>query len=273
MKISICSPVWIDRDAPENKRQPRYEMFLRAINSVFSQTYQDWEWVIADDMSTPSIQEIIDESPLKGDERVKVVRLTEKGGRIKARNTAMSNATGDWMFWFDSDDELSSIYLEGLVHAITTHPEYKIFNFNHLIIDYGYSTHVRNFINMDVQGDSPFGSGNIGAGAFAFSREVYEKIGQIPELGLWQFSEDFLAKYPECKPFFESKEQPGKYHSLGNPWGDDYRYFYEMTRSFKCKYLNWAPYIVHSRFGHRWEGEPEIEGNMGDKPAWNPNNI
>lgn len=273
MKFSIVSPVWVDRDAPENKRQPRYEMFLRAARSVLNQTYTEFEWVIADDMSIPNVYDILRKDLGINDERIKVVRLPAKGGRIIARNAAMKEAQGDWMMWFDSDDELSSIYLEGLSHAIDTYPDYKVFNFNHLTFGYTYDTSVRKFINMETQGDAPFGSGNIGAGAFAFHRDVYDKIGPLPELGLWDFAGKFLEKHPECKPFFEAEGRPGQYHSLGNPWGEDYHFFYEITREFKSKYLDWAPYFVHTRFGHRWPDEPEVEGNLGDKPSWNPNNV
>jgi glycosyltransferase involved in cell wall biosynthesis len=274
-KFTIATPCWVDKFAPENKRQPRYEMFLRAANSVFGQTYQDFEWVIADDMSNPPVEEILEKendsfTRPKG-LKVKIVRLPEKSGRIIARNAAMKAATGDWICWFDSDDELSSIYLEALSHAIDTYPEYKVFNFNHLVFHYDYNTEVRKFIDMDVQKDAPFGSGHIGAGAFAFHRSVYEDIGPLPELGLWDFAKEFMDKYPETKPFFWNEQNKG-YNSLGNPHGDDYYYFYTMTRKYKSKYLNTALYYVHSRFGHRWPDEPEIEGNKGDKPSWNPNN-
>lgn len=275
-KFSICTPCWIDRDAPENKRQPRYEMFLRAANSVFGQTFQDFEWVIADDISNPPVEEILETendsfTKPKG-LKVKIVRLPQKGGRIIARNAAMKAATGDWICWFDSDDELSSIYLEALDKAIKTYPDYKVFNFNHLVFHYDYNTEVRKFMNMEVQGKAPFGSGNIGAGAFVFHKDVYKEIGSLPEKGLWDFATEFFERHPETKPFFWNEQNKG-YNSLGNPYGDDYFYFYEITRKFPCKYLNIAPYFVHSRFGHRWPDEKEIEGNMGNVPEWNPNNI
>lgn len=272
-KISICTPCWVDKDAPENKRQPRYEMFLRAAQSIFSQTNHDFEWVIVDDMSNPSICKIMEDLNPPEWLNYKVIRLDQKGGRIIARNRAMKEATGEWLCWFDSDDELSSIYVDGMIHAINTYPEFKVFNFNHLTIGYTYDTNVRRFINMEVQGDNPFGSGNIGSGAFVFHRDLYEKVGSLPEKGLWDFASEFLERHPECKPFFESKEQPGKYHSLGNPFGDDYFYFYELTRLSTSKYLEWAPYFVHNRYGHKWPNEKEYDDKQGSVPSYNPNNI
>jgi len=274
-KFSIVSPVWLDKEAPENKRQPRYEMFLRTANSVFGQTFQDFEWVIVDDISRPPIEDILEKHDSWWSPRglkVKVIRLPEKGGRIIARNEGMKVASGEWIIWLDSDDELSSMTLEALDKAIKTYPKYKIFNFNHLIFHYDYKVSVRKFIDMEKQGKAPFGSGNIGAGAFVFHKDVFKKVGPLPELGLWDFSADFLEKHPETKPFFESSEQPGKYHSLGNPWGEDYAFFYKITREFDCKYLDSAFYYVHSRFGHKWPEEKEFDDKQGAKPQWNSNN-
>lgn len=274
-KFSICSPVWLDKEAKENQRQPRYEMFLRAANSVFGQTFDDFEWIIADDMSIPPIEEVLEKHDSwwkpKG-LQVKIVRLPEKGGRMVARNAAMKAATGDWILWFDSDDELSSMTLEALNNAIKTYPEFKVFNYNHLVFHYNYDVSVRKFINMEVQGNAPFGSGNIGAGAFVFHKDVYKEIGPIPELGLWPFRDKAFEEFPEIKPFFEASDRPGEYHSLGNPWGCDFYYFYKMTRKFPSKYLDAAFYYVHSRFGHKWPGEPEFDDLQGAKPSWDPNN-
>ena len=274
MKFSIATPAWLDKDAKENERQPRYEMFLRCANSVFGQTFQDYEWVIADDISKPPIEEILEKHDSwwkpKG-LQIKIVRLEEKGGRMVARNAAMKASSGEWICWLDSDDELSSIYLEALNDAIRVYPDYKIFNFNHLVFHYSYETTVRKFINMEVQKDLPFGSGNVGAGSFVFHRSVYEDIGPLPEMGLWQFSEYALKEFPEIKPFFWNEPNKG-YNSLGNPWGEDYYYFYKMTRKYPCKYLNTALYYVHSRFNHRWPDDETKEEEPGKTPNWNPNN-
>lgn len=273
-RFTITTACWLDRSARENLRQPRYEMFLRCINSVASQTFRDFEWVIADDMSIPSVQEIIDASPQLEGISVTVVRLPEKVGRIGAINAAMKEAKGDWIVQLDSDDELASIYLEAFNDAIRVYPDYDIFSSNHLVFHFGYETEIRKFINMEVQGDKPFGSGNIGTGAFVFKRSVAEEIGPMPELGLWQFAGSALEEFPEIKPFFESHEHPGQYNSLGNPWGNDFYLFYKLTRNRKTKYLDTALYIVHSRFNHRWKDDPQKEeDNPGSKPEWNKDNV
>ena len=273
-KFSITSPIWLDKTAKENERQPRYEMFLRAANSIFGQTFTDYEWIIADDLSKPPIEEILEKHDSwwkpKG-LQVKTVLMPVKSGRIAARNTAMKASTGEWILWFDGDDELSSVALEGLDAAIRTYPEYKVFNWNHLVYHYDYSTEVRKFMDMGVQKKEPFGSGHVGSGSFAFNRSVYEDIGPMTEKGLWDYAKVFFDEFPETKPFFWNEQNKG-YNSLGNPWGEDYYYWYKMTRKYDAKYLNAAFYHVHSRFGHKWPEEQKFNDKQGATPIWNPNN-
>jgi glycosyltransferase involved in cell wall biosynthesis len=271
-KFSIITPVWLDRNAKENERQPRYEMFLRCINSVFSQTCKDFEWILVDDMSVPSVESIMAELPQAQEINYRVIKPKEKSGRIIARNLGMAEATGDYICWLDSDDEYSSIYLQAIDEATRVYPDYPIFNFNHLVFHFDYNTTVRKFMDMDIQKDNPFGSGNIGAGSFVFKRTIYDEIGPIPELGLWQFAAKFFEEFPETKPFFEAEGRPGQYNSLGNPWGEDYYYWYKMTRKHKAKYLDTAIYFVHSRFNHKWKDDPERE-EQSTAPSYNKNNI
>jgi glycosyltransferase involved in cell wall biosynthesis len=249
-------------------------MFLRCANSVFGQTYQDFEWVVADDISNPPIENILEENDSWWRPRglqVKIVRLPEKQGRLYARNAAMKASSGEWITWLDSDDEYASWYLQAMDEAIKLYPDYKIFNFNHLIFHYDYNSSIRQFINMDVQGDKPFRAGTIGAGAFVFHRSVYEDIGPLPERGLWDFAGKALEEFPEIKPFYWN-EQKQNYDTLGNPWGEDFYYFYKMTRKYKSKYLKCAPYFVHSRWGHRWPEDPNYVVDPGKAPQWNKNN-
>lgn len=273
-KFSIITPVTLDKTNPDNLRMPRYEMFLRCANSVFGQTFTDFEWIVVDDICNPPIEDILEKHDSwwkpKGTQ-VKIIKLPEKSGRIIARNSGMKVATGDWFCWLDGDDEYASWYLQAMDEAIKLHPEFKIFNFNHLIFHYDYNSSIRQFINMDIQKDAPFRAGVVGAGSFIYHREVYEKLGGIPELGLWDFSSKTMDEFPELKPFYWNEKKQA-YDSLGNPWGEDFYYFYKITRKFKSKYLNAAPYFVHSRWGHRWPDDPHYVVDPGKLPEWNAKN-
>lgn len=91
--------------------------FLPAcINSLLSQSFQDFELVLVDDGSTDISGRICDEYAKK-DSRVKVYHKVN-GGVSSARNNGMDNACGEWIYFVDSDDELLPGGLQTLVAGI-----------------------------------------------------------------------------------------------------------------------------------------------------------
>jgi glycosyltransferase involved in cell wall biosynthesis len=271
-KFTIITPVWYSKDDPTNERQPRYEMFLRCIKSLENQTFKDFEWVIADDICTPPVEDLLKE--LKPNLDWRVIRLPEKSGRIVARNAAMKEAKGEWICWLDGDDEYASIYLQAFAKAGEIYSEYNMFSQHHLVFHHDYSTEVRRFIDVEKLEGRPFGSGTIGAGAYVFKRELFEKVGGIPEKGLWDLATWAYETYPEIKPFFWNENKQG-YNSLGNPWGEDYLYFYMLAKhlDWKVKHLNTALYLVHSHYGEKWQDDPEFGDSESKKPEYNRNLI
>ena len=61
-KFSIITPITMDKEDPDNKRMPRYEMFLRCASSVFGQTFNDFEWIVVDDISNPPVEETLEKN-------------------------------------------------------------------------------------------------------------------------------------------------------------------------------------------------------------------
>lgn len=88
----------------------------KCIDSVLSQTYQDFELILVNDGSTDKSGAICDEYALK-DERVKVFHK-ENGGVSDARNRGIDNAKGEWIVFIDSDDWVNKNYLKELIEDI-----------------------------------------------------------------------------------------------------------------------------------------------------------
>ncbi|MFF3161907.1 bifunctional glycosyltransferase/CDP-glycerol:glycerophosphate glycerophosphotransferase [Streptomyces sp. NPDC003273] len=81
--------------------------FLReCLDSVLRQSFGDFELIAVDDRSPDGCGAILDEYAAR-DPRVKVLHLPENAGLGRARNAGLPHATGDYLFFLDSDDTLT----------------------------------------------------------------------------------------------------------------------------------------------------------------------
>jgi GT2 family glycosyltransferase len=217
----------------------RQEQLKRPCRSLAIQTSTDYEHIIVN-TSTGDIDLDIP--------RTIVCNLQENTERVIGRNAGMKMATGGWICWLDSDDEYSSVYLEKASQMIAIHPEVKCFNFATLVYHKDLSSTVRPAYSPSLNADGTVGefrSGGISTGAFIFKREILEEVGYLPESDhpygdAASFSA--ITKNPNY-PQLES----GEYPPMGNPWGDDYQMYYQITRKYRPAQYQIALYIQHVR--------------------------
>ncbi|MPM14059.1 putative teichuronic acid biosynthesis glycosyltransferase TuaG [bioreactor metagenome] len=79
------------------------KFFMEAYNSVISQTYPNWEWIIVDDCSSDDSFAIASKFA-QNDSRIKLFKLDKNQGAAVARNYAISHANGRYIAFLDSDD-------------------------------------------------------------------------------------------------------------------------------------------------------------------------
>lgn len=91
MKISIIVPVY---------NAEKYLSFC--VQSVLKQTYQEWELLLVDDESTDGSPGLCDGYAAQ-EPRIKTFHK-KNGGTADARNTAIMNATGEYVTFMDNDD-------------------------------------------------------------------------------------------------------------------------------------------------------------------------
>lgn len=84
---------------------------VRTIESVLSQTYQNWEMIVVDDCSPDNANELIEQYVVK-DKRIKLIKLDKNGGAAVARNKAIEFAQGRYIAFLDSDDRWLPYKLE-----------------------------------------------------------------------------------------------------------------------------------------------------------------
>lgn len=90
--VSIITPVY---------NSEKY--IAETMESVLSQTYQNWEHLLVDDCSTDNSWLII-QSYAEKDKRIKPFRLQKNCGSGVARNLAIKEAKGKYIAFLDSDD-------------------------------------------------------------------------------------------------------------------------------------------------------------------------
>ncbi|UTJ07345.1 glycosyltransferase family 2 protein [Arcobacter roscoffensis] len=94
------------------------EVISRTIDSVLSQTYQNWEMIIVDDVSKDNSNEIIKEYTEK-DNRIKLINLDKNSGPAVARNKAIAEAKGRYIAFLDADDLWKPKKLEKQISFMT----------------------------------------------------------------------------------------------------------------------------------------------------------
>jgi glycosyltransferase involved in cell wall biosynthesis len=105
----------------------------RAIESILSQTYQDWELIICDDRSTDNTVALINK--YTNDSRIRLIEQKENIGYIKNKNNAFSYATGELLTQLDGDDTSHATRLEKQVNAFINYPEIKICGTNYQMVN------------------------------------------------------------------------------------------------------------------------------------------
>jgi glycosyltransferase involved in cell wall biosynthesis len=95
--------------------------YLRAaIDSVFAQTFADWEMIIVDDGSADETKQF-----LRGiaDPRVRTIWLPHSGNPSLVRNTGIRSAGGRYLAFLDSDDIWIATKLEMQIAAMRERPD------------------------------------------------------------------------------------------------------------------------------------------------------
>lgn len=105
MQISVIVPVY------------NGEKYIReCLDSIFSQTFTDFEIIIVDDGSTDNTFDILTELSVKCN-NLSIIRQENKGVSC-ARNIGIKHAKGKYLCFIDSDDYIKNNFLEKLTEVV-----------------------------------------------------------------------------------------------------------------------------------------------------------
>lgn len=122
MKFSIIMPTYNNAD-----------VIKKSVESIFVQTYENWELIIVNDGSTDDTVEVLEEY-IKNDNRVKLITQVNKGP-FQARINGLKQATGDYLLFLDADDYYEKDSLLILNEFITKVNDVDVIIFNYNRVD------------------------------------------------------------------------------------------------------------------------------------------
>ena len=108
MRISITMPLY--------NKQATVE---RAVRSIISQSFEDWELVVVDDGSTDGS---LARLRCIADGRIRVISQANLGPGA-ARNRGVNSSSAEYLAFLDSDDEWEHDYLSSCIHALISAPQ------------------------------------------------------------------------------------------------------------------------------------------------------
>ena len=246
--ISIVIPLYNKQNA-----------IAATLQSVFAQTYTNYEVIVVDDGSTDDsfavAKQVIGE---RLEVRGKVVSKAN-GGVCSARNRGIQEAQYDYIALLDGDDQWDEHYLEEQVKLIQDFPEAKLWGINFAELSKGelirklptglpdgYRGYVENYFQMPGRISDLYCSSSV-----VISKEVFEWVGYFDER--IKYSEDIDMWYRIIANY------PVAFYDRYMAW-----YLYDaenraMNRTRPLRY--WLPYFVdkykddrfkHNRVFYQW---------------------
>lgn len=142
-KISICLPCLNTRP------------FLKErIDSIYAQTFEDWEVIVVDSYSDDGSWEYMQER-FKADDRVKLYQAP-RDGIYQNWNRCIEYSSGEYIYFATSDDTFYPECLSRAYDALELHPGVSLCDFNiHVIDEAGaiLAEEWKNYNNVRVYGD------------------------------------------------------------------------------------------------------------------------
>ena len=188
MKFSITIPTY------------KSKFLQEAIESVVSQTYEDWELIIVDDCSPEDIEAVA--KPYMIDKRVHYYRNEKNCGSVNVVdnwNICLGYATGDYVICIGDDDRLLPCCLEEYKKLIEKYPTLNVYHARTEIIDErGY---IKNLQEQRPEWESALSliwnrwdhRNRQYIGDFCYKREFLQQVGGYYKLPLAWGSDDITA--------------------------------------------------------------------------------
>ena len=162
------------------------ERFIReTIDSVLNQTYRKFEFIIVNDGSVDSTQQIISSYD---DKRIIPLNLTTNQGVSNARNAGTDLAKGEFIAFCDADDLYDPGRLQTQLDFLTSNPTVDVCGSYFIVFENGQETLIKHPLTDSEIKKHFFTTNCIGQPSVMGKSSVFRKYKYSPEL---QASEDY----------------------------------------------------------------------------------
>jgi glycosyltransferase involved in cell wall biosynthesis len=188
----------------------RPQFIGRAIQSIVSQDFQDWELIIVQDGDQELTKNIVREWQAK-DNRLRYFHRDTPGNVAHALNFGVRQARADFIAILDDDDYwISTTKLSRQVDFLQTHPEYVACGGGAIVIDEKENEQLR---YLKPEADAQIRAKILQANPMAHSTTVYRKA-VAEKVGLY---DEGLPGYQDWDMFLKLAHA-GKMHNFPEPF-------------------------------------------------------
>lgn len=146
----------------------RISFLENCLNSIFSQTYPNWEAILVDDGSKDGTRKFLTSL---SDPRIRAFYLEENLGVVHALNVGLDNCSGKYIARLDSDDIFLPRHLEIMINFMEKHKETVLVG-SQIIISENSSFRISKDPSGENQGEIFMNSNCINNSTAVFRREI-----------------------------------------------------------------------------------------------------
>lgn len=180
---------------------------MEAINSVYAQTYTNWEIILVDDASTDNSKEIYKE--LEKDTRIHIFYNDENHGCGYTKRRCAELANGELCGFLDPDDMLLPEAIDKHINVHIKHDDVAIVYSLCYYCDADYNIIRKR--NIDLKDNETFFNHRGSAHLASYKKSYYEKTEGISEKLKAGVDQDLYFKIEEVGNFYLLKDFTYKY--------------------------------------------------------------